>query len=67
MPRHKPKINNTKLLVQWMGYEEPTWQSLAESPELRSNIKFLEYVRERPELCHLMTKGLVAGEPNIDK
>ena len=59
IPRHKPKVNNTKLLVQWIGYEEPTWQSLAENPDLRSNIKFLDYTRKNPELSHLLTKGLV--------
>ena len=64
LPKQKPKVQNTKLLVQWKGYEEPTWQSLAENPDLRSNVKFLEYTRENPTLSHLMTKGLVTGEQN---
>jgi hypothetical protein len=62
LPKQKPKVQNTKLLVQWKGYEEPTWQSLAENPDLRSNVKFLEYTRENPGLSHLLTKGLVTGE-----
>ena len=63
-PKQKPKLHNTKLLVEWKGYEEPTWQTLAANPDLRSNVKFLEYTQLNPGLSHLVTKGLVTGEQN---
>jgi hypothetical protein len=53
--RSKPTLKNTQMLVKWLVDDRPTWEPMSER-SIRHNSQVHDYIRDHPELSHLLPK-----------